>query len=123
MWLPKDERRLLVYYYKELEQAGVRGEFLLSDLVKCMKKTNGSRNRVRIANQMLDKRNLIALMPPQGDAFTLSLTLTGYDLGRKYNSWWKRSGLCFAAYKDHWIMLILGIIGGIVGALLVNWLS
>jgi len=54
---------------------------------------------------------------------SISLTITGYDLGRKYNSWWKRSGLWFAEYKDHWFWLILGFLGGIIGALIVNWLS
>jgi hypothetical protein len=123
MWLPKNERDLLTYYYQELGQAGVKGQFLLSDLTKCLRKPNGSKIRIQIANSTLDKRNLIALMPSQGDAFTLSLTLTGYDLGRKYNSWWSRSGLWFAEYKDHWFWLILGFLGGIIGALIVNWLS
>jgi len=55
--------------------------------------------------------------------FCITLTLEGYDLGRKYNSWLPRSGLWFAEYKDHWFWLILGFLGGIIGALIVNWLS
>jgi hypothetical protein len=53
----------------------------------------------------------------------VSLTISGYDLGRKYNSWCTRSGLWFAEYKDHWFWLVLSFLGGIIGALVVNWLS
>jgi hypothetical protein len=123
MWLPKDERRLLTYYYKELKQPGVKGRFFLNDLTKCLGKQIDTHNRARITNQMLDKRRLINLMPPQGDAVTLSLTLTSCDLGRKYKSPWVRSGLWFAEYKDHWFWLVVSFLGGIIGALLVNWLS
>jgi hypothetical protein len=51
------------------------------------------------------------------------LKLEGYDLGRKYSSWWTRSGLCFAEYKNHWIWIIISFLGGVLGALLINWLS
>ena len=55
--------------------------------------------------------------------FGISPTLAGYDLGRKYNSWWSKSGLWFAEYKNHWIWLIVSYIAGIISMLLVNWLS
>jgi hypothetical protein len=121
MWLPKDERKLLIYYYRELEQPNLRGTFYLSDLINQLKCSG--LHRVRIANTSLDKRGMIILMPPRGDGVDLELTLTGYDLGRKYNSWLIRTGLWFAEYKDHWFWLILSFLGGIIGALIVNWLS
>ncbi len=77
------------------------------------------------ANAILKDRELIHFEHEQEDLsrFKISLTLKGYDLGRKYSSWWTRSGLCFAEYRHHWIWLIVSFLGGIIGALLVNWLS
>ncbi len=53
----------------------------------------------------------------------ITLTIKGYDLGRKYSSWWDCSGLWFAEYRNHWIWVIVSFLGGVIGALLVNWLS
>ena len=122
MWLPKDERKLLSQYYHELGQVGIRGRLFLSKLAKCLGGTDKI-NQVIIASETLDRRKLIILMPRQGDDITLELTLEGYDLGRKYSSWWTRSGLWFAEYKHHWIWLIVSFLGGIIGGLLINWLS
>ena len=92
-------------------------------------------NRVLIAIKLLEERGLI-ISSHDPDIFirtyretglnsrlTFSLTLKGYDLGRKYNSWFSRTGLWFAEYKDHWFWLLIGFLGGIIGALIVNWLS
>ena len=124
MWLPKDERKLLELYYKKLQESGVetRGQFFLSELENCLS-GNDKRNRVKIASKMLKRRNLLDFYNDQDDAVTVQLSLEGFDLGRKYSSRWNRSGLCFAEYKHHWIWLIVSFLGGIIGALLVNWLS
>ncbi len=122
MWLPKDERKLLAYYYRKLEQVNVRGSLFLSELEKCLQGTN-TRNRVLLASERLMRRNFLDFLNNQGDALTVQLSLQGYDLGRKYSSWWTRSGLWFAEYKDHWFWLIISFLGGIIGALVVNWLS
>ena len=59
-----------------------------------------------------------------GSGVGITLYQQGHDLGKKYNSsWLVWSGLWFAEYKDHWFWLILGFLGGIIGAVLVNWLS
>ena len=81
--------------------------------------------RLTVSNAALERRKLIKLDQHQSEADVkgVSLTIEGYDLGRKYSSWWARGGLWFAEYKDHWIWLIVGFLGGIVGALLVNWLA
>lgn len=81
--------------------------------------------RVSFANSAFVKRELISLQEHQHehDVVGISLTVRGYDLGMKYNSWWTRSSLWFEEYKNHWIWLIVSFLGGVIGALLVNWLS
>jgi len=90
-----------------------------------MKKWIKDRNRVNIAITALEARKLIRLHPHQNepDVKAVRLTIDGYDLGRKYSSWWTRSGLWFAEYKKHWIWIVVSFLGGVIGGLLINWLS
>lgn len=124
MWLPEEERKVLIHYYKKLHESGVetRGQFFLSELEKCLSEKD-KRNRVKIASKMLKQRDLLDFFNDQNEAVTVQLSLEGYDLGRKYSSWWTRSGLWFAEYKNHWIWLIVSFLGGIIGGLLINWMS
>ena len=82
-------------------------------------------NRARTANNMLAARGLIVIKIHQHDhnVIVVSLTVAGYDLGRKYASRWDRTGLWFAEYKDHWIWLVLSFFGGILGALTIKVLE
>jgi hypothetical protein len=83
------------------------------------------KSRVNIAITALEARRLIKTHPHQSepDVKAVSLTIDGYDLGRKYSSCWTRSGLWFKEYKDHWIWIIISFLGGIIGGLFINWLS
>ena len=92
---------------------------------KAVKKHIEYDKRLKIANTALEKRKLIRMQKHEccDDVAGIDLTIEGYDLGRKYSSWWTRSGLWFAEYKNHWIWLIVSFVGGIIGALLINWLS
>jgi hypothetical protein len=96
---------------------------------KCNVKNNRQylkdKHGLDIANKALEQRCLIKMHKHQSESNVagIVLTINGYDLGRKYNSWPLRSGLWFAEYKDHWFLLILSFLGGIIGALIVNWLS
>ncbi len=151
MWLPKDERKLLLGYYINIGNPNEWKWFVTTDWYPVMtswgwrrvkraarkvkdydarSKTpyenqfNTDMTRINTVNRKLELRNLIKVKdhnepPVKG----ISLTIEGYDLGRKYRSRLKRSGLWFAEYKDHWFWLILGFLGGIIGALIVNWLS
>jgi len=82
-------------------------------------------DRIKIANEALSQREFIILNPHQHDpaVVIIKLDVKGYDLGRKYKSKLISSGLWFNEYKYHWIWLIVGFLGGILGALIVNWLS
>jgi hypothetical protein len=82
------------------------------------------RKRVPAANRLLAARSLINLSHHQQDSNTviLSLTLDGYDLGRRYSNWLTRTHLWFREYKDHWMWLIVAFIGGSVGAKLIDFL-
>ncbi|MHC4172094.1 MAG: hypothetical protein ACYTBX_12905 [Planctomycetota bacterium] len=179
MWLPKDERYLLLGYYVNIFNIDDRNIcrylekpkfFEISDWtdvlnkprwipiltpllvqraarmiktygdtgkisneedksVKQNKKENKTyiklERRLQISNAALERREMIKIQKHEHVSGVSGITLTpnGHDLGGKYSSWWTRSGLWFAEYKNHWIWLIVGFLGGIVGALLVNWLS
>jgi len=81
--------------------------------------------RLRIANMRLEERKLIEVQPHQSDTRVagISLTLEGYDLARRCCHWFDRTGLWFREYKDHWVWLIVSFVGGVLGALTVQWLS
>jgi hypothetical protein len=81
--------------------------------------------RLQISNSALERRKLIKVQSHEhvSGVSGITLTIDGYDLGRKYSSWWTRSGLWFAEYKNHWIWIIVSFLGGVIGGLLINWLS
>lgn len=110
MWLPKDERKLLRCYYQELGQVNVKGRFFLSKLAECLQGPN-ARNQAIIASETLDRRKLIILMPPQGDAITVGLTLEGYDLGKRYSS---RPGTAWVWCNEYKVWIIVSVIIGLV---------
>ena len=177
MWLPRDERHLLVGFYVNILNVNDRNVtnyldnpkwFEKQDWTHVLKesrwipiltpyfvkraalkvKTYGDNNhepiknektinkkkiisyifllrRLDIASSSLLKRSMITMQNHGQDANVvgISLTIQGQDLGRKYNSWGTRTGQWFAEYKDHWFWLIVSFLGGIIGALIVNWLS
>jgi hypothetical protein len=157
MWLPKDERRLLSYYYRQINKVETNQTFEIKDLIKSLKRNQIGPPKTKReiiletyrllenVNNLLSSRRLITWENLDSDSITaahtydhpisqklfenttvnlrVKLTIEGHDLGRKYSSWWTRSGLWFAEYKDHWFWLIISFLGGIVGALIVNWLS
>ena len=115
MWLPKDEREVLIYYYKKLHESGVetRGQFFLSELEKCLSGKD-KRNRVKIASKILKRRNLLDFYNDQHDAVTVQLSLEGFDLGRKYSSIPHTILLWCNEYK---VWIILGLIISFVSVL------
>jgi len=154
MWLPKYERRLLQKYFVKINEVDKQCDFSFDDLLGFIKSKESSRhtpsaddtqdteaerfsawrrdcNRIVIANKTLKKRGLIISSDVEFDTsklITISLTITGYDLGRKYSSWWTLSKLWYEEYiKNHPIWLIVsflgGIISGVIGTLVVNWLK
>jgi hypothetical protein len=109
MWLPKNERETLVFYY----QKRVAG----SSSFPCKEPMDESIDRY------LRERGLIETDVLAGKKL-VSLTSEGFCLGQKYNSWWSRSNLWYSEYiKNHWIWLILSFLGGVISGLLIKWLS
>jgi hypothetical protein len=105
----------------QVAQVGTNNAALIKKMAQILK----DEKVITETNKILEARGLIRL---RGDQTTNSiigimLTLNGYDLGRKYNSWFTRTGLLFAEYKHHWFWLIVSFLGGIIGTLIVNWLS
>jgi len=142
MWIPKDERLLLVGYYRSIHAVGSEKQYGTSDFVQflhCQTKYEVSAEmptrpeeieqavyvlvRSQKANKILSARGLITCTPLQpGTSVSVSLTLEGYDLGRQYSNWFDRSGLRFSEYRNHWIWLIIAFIGGAVGSKLIDWM-
>jgi hypothetical protein len=75
------------------------------------------------ANRVLSDRKLVRYREA-GEAIEISLSVEGYDLGRKYNCWWLWIKLWYAEYiKNHPICVIASFFSGIFATLLVQWLS
>jgi hypothetical protein len=153
MWLPKEERDLLAYYYKKIKKPNEwytfdpwQNPFELIDaigyfrlvrrigrkvkywfrikILNSLKADNEPRSDKEWAvNERLQERGLIELGRREIDKIPVKLSLQGWDLGRKYHCLLVRSGLWFKEYKDHWVWLIVAFIGGIFGALIINTLS
>jgi len=135
MWLPKDERKLLQRYYKKIGEPEKQEFIDENDLIKTLSPncdTQGIRGvpgyadskfRVATANKVLSMRRLVRYREA-GEAIEISLSVEGYDLGRKYSSWWSRSNLWYTEYmKHHWICVVGSFLSGILATLLVQWLS
>jgi hypothetical protein len=95
------------------------------DLAEFIKAYFDGETRVVNANKALLERHLIKLTPHGSERHVcgIELTIDGYDLGRKYSSWLIWTGLCFAEYRHHWLWVIGAFVFGILGTLLVQWLS
>ena len=106
------------YEYADSDSPATSVQELKAQIAKHLQ----SSNRISNANSLLAARQLITIKNHQhaNGVVIVTLTLAGYDLGRKYASWWTRTGLCFSEYKDHWLWLIVGFIGGILGSLVLK---
>lgn len=82
-----------------------------------------SKATVESANKRLHERAFIEYRERGARQYEVRILLAGWDLGDKYISWWSRTGLWFREYKDHWVWLIVSFLGGVLGTLLVQWLS
>jgi len=130
MWLPKDEKETLLKYYNYLQdtQEYIRFESLSArvHIATCNLINRGLVHEI-IEGGPEHVESLVAFMAKDSinlhnfltsseddiecDNITLRLTLEGYDLGSKYNSWWyKTGGMWWAEYKGHWFWTIAGII-------------
>jgi hypothetical protein len=70
--------------------------------------------RIPIANRLLAARGLITAVPHEHEPHVVIVTLTveGYDLGRRYSNFLDRSGLWFEHWRNHWLWLIAACVGG-----------
>ena len=147
MWLPKDERVLLAHYYNQIGEPDIEQDFRNSQLVELLtlksswrvrkiqrKRENDFKeimqeqslyreriNRRSIANKTLNERNLITLKLHQHDpdVIVVSLSLEGYDLGRKYSSKSHTILLWCNEYKIWVILSTIIALAGIIISILV----
>jgi hypothetical protein len=94
-----------------------------ADAVSCRKSWLGAKATIESACNRLRARGLVEYRECGTGQYEITTKLTGWDLGDRYMRWWSRGVLWFREYKDHWIWLVIGFVGGVLGALLVEWLS
>lgn len=109
MWLPKDEKETLVFYYRR---------FAAGKIPLQAKDPWDEKLHFRLGN-----RGLISIdaVPSR---LLITLTPEGIRFGQIYNSWWLRSNLWYAEHiKNHWIWLFISFAVGIITTLLTQYLS
>lgn len=139
MWLPRDERKTLLKYYHCLQNAQDHKQFIqLSEraynatcnlierrLVNEITEHGPDHNTYMATYVAGDKVNLDHFLPSPEDnsareGIILRLTLDGWDLARKYSSWWfGTTGEWWKENKGHWVWVLLGIIVSFV----IGWLT
>jgi hypothetical protein len=152
-WLSSDERCLLAGYFRSIKEVDGESAFREDRLAELfngkliapeygepddVEPINENRDRsaaisqiiigrkrVAAANQLLAARKLITYTRHRHEqsVVILGLTLEGYDLGLRYSSWFMRTHLWFREYKDHWMMLLIGFVGGMLGSLIIDLLK
>ena len=81
-------------------------------------------NRLAVANKHLAERKLITITKHETEeVFFITLTIEGYDLGRKYANSWVSSGVWFHEYQNHWLWLIFATIGGGLLSKAIDWIG
>jgi len=134
MWLPKDERKVLAFYYQKTDAGSKNYSYketieLINSLSinkKTAKSPQITTQTVEVINRTLRNRGLINIdiIPSPIAEMIVGLTPEGIRLGQKYNSWWSCSNLWYEEHiKNHWIWIIVSFLGGVIGGLLINWMS
>lgn len=85
---------------------------LKRDIKRCIKRVN----RIDTANALLVERKLINITEHESvdGVILIELTLQGHDLGRKYTSPLKASGLLFQECRKHWLWLLIFFFAGAI---------
>ena len=110
MWLPKDERRTLVIYYRKWTDGGISIP---------LEEPWDEKAHLRLRD-----RGLIVLDTKDVFPWRVGLTSEGRQLGEKYNSWWLWTNLWYTEYiKNHWVCVVGSFFGGILVTLVLQWLS
>jgi hypothetical protein len=140
MWLPKDERKTLRKYHSYINTID---EYICFNNIS-ERANNATRNLIErrlllefreghpknfntwLAGPSVSLDGFLSISG--GDEVrqnvVLKFNLEGLDLARKYSSWWSRSNLWYSEYiRYHWICVIVAFMAGIIGGLLINWLS
>ncbi len=123
-WLVK-RRAKSIRAYGERDVSPSHESILSKNGRKIIEKTIQMQRRLQIANAHLTDRQLVEITPHSSEPGIegVFLTLEGYDLARCYSNWFDRTGLCFREYKDHWIVMVVGFVVGVLGTLVVQWCS
>ena len=142
MWLPKDERIVLMKYYRSLQttQECKRYKYLSERVYNATCnlldrgliyniEEHGPDHNMFLATYMCCKeKNLLGFLTnskedvAKGD-ITLRLTLDGLDLALKYQNWFTRTGIWWNEHKGHWIWILLGFVATSIVSFLLGLMS
>ena len=101
--------------YGEETKEGIPSEDAIERFGRNLEKYFHACRRVERANELLVKRELVCADPHKhlASIFVLSLTLEGFDLGRKYDNVWDWSNLWYQArVRHHWVWLLVTFAAG-----------
>jgi hypothetical protein len=81
--------------------------------------------RVQFANKILAERGLIkhSQDQPEAGVTVVTLSLEGYDLGRRYSSLLGSTGIWFEEYKNHWLWLVVAFMGAAFASKLIEFVA
>ena len=87
-------------------------KFNISVLKKGIKDYISCADRVKAANDRLAKREFIVTKPHSSErsVIGISLTLKGWDLAKKYDHWFTKTGEWWGEYKGQWIWVVVGYV-------------
>lgn len=146
MWLPEDERRLLVGYVQKIDSVDEPEWFdKVDDLSPLLKKGKGLKNddtaedfvsqegiggvvaegfdrinRITAANNVLAARGLITVQPHDSEMnrVRISVTPQGHKWAMKYRTKFGCADAFYLEHKDGILGLVFSVIGGVFGGFL-----
>ena len=123
MWLPKDERKTISFYYQEITDTGARSiqQFSdeptdlinhLSNEIKLAKGHKITSQTVKQINRRLGNSGLIKIQNIDAREIRIELTPKGFQLGQRFNS--KTGTIATWCTEYIWLWVILGVIIGAI---------
>ena len=122
MWLPKDERKTLSFYYQKTDAGAGSTQYssdkptdlinYLSNEIKSAKAHQITSQTVKQISRRLRSSGLIATQNIRARQIRIDLTPEGLQLGRKFNT--KTGTIVIWCTEYIWLWVVLGVIIGAI---------